>query len=170
MRSFAGLYFFLRFIPFVFRINRYTVHTYGWSYIVLIFLTVAIITAVARPYKRMYMNVFDTFVLADLTFLSHLMTKEYYRGELVHILILGNLPALLIGGLAFYKLITLLKTKQRLINLWRSSRNYCCQERHDCTHESVDSETQECHDEQSRLLLPTSLIPADIKSYGITAK
>ena len=165
MRSFAGLYFFLRVLPFVFRINKYTVHTYGWSYVVLIFLTVAIITAVARPYKRMYMNVFDTFLLADITFLSHLMTRDYYRGETVQIMILANIPALLLGGFAFYKLITLLKTKQRLINIWRSIRNYCRQEqlfrRYDSTHESIDSETRECHNEQSQLLIPPSLMPAD---------
>ena len=117
------------------------------------------------------MNVFDTFLLADLTFLSHLMTRDYYSGEAVQIMILTNILALLLGGLAFYKLIMLLKAKQRLINIWRSSRSHCCighlfrRVQHDS---SIDSETREYHNEQSRLLVAPSLMTVDIKSCGNT--
>lgn len=176
MRSFAGLYLFLRFIPFVFRINKYTVHGVGWSYLVLLFLTVTILIALVRPYRRMYMNLFDTFLLADLTYICHLYTKNYFRGQAVQIVVLTNIPVFLLGCLVLYEVGVRLNAKQRLTNIWLclSCQKQCCKEycvfrrHHAVTSDNSESIAVECSEGQTRPLLPPTSVTVDIKSYTST--
>ena len=127
-RSFAGLYFFLRFFePFYFRISIHTSIHQSCSYLFLTFLIFSVLIALVRPYKKTYMNIFDTFLLLDLTLLAHLCTTDYYSIRPAHILPLTSLPAVLFGGLMLYKTLVVLKAKKSLTNFWRLCRKALCQ-------------------------------------------
>ena len=159
MRSFAGLYFFLRFIPFFFRINKYTAVNVVWSYLVFIFLACTLLIALVRPYKKVYMNVIDTLLLADLTLLCHLFTRRDSNDEVWQVMTLTSGPAVLFGGFALYKVCTRLKAKQRLTNIWQLCwKQYVAR---------INSELGDSCGQNQPLLSPTS-VRADIKPYSST--
>ena len=60
------------------------------SYVVLIFLSATLLVAIARPYKECYMNGFDILLLGQLTFMSKMLTDDYFDGMGTQIFI-GNL-------------------------------------------------------------------------------
>ena len=82
MRSFAGFYFLLRFLPFFFY-GFQLQHTFLtlWNYCVLIFLLSTILIALVQPYKSTYMNVLDTLMLGLIPYacagLSQDMTHNF---------------------------------------------------------------------------------------------
>ena len=93
MRSFAGVYFFVRFLPFFYYpCQLYKIPFSFGSYLVLIFLSATLLIAIARPYKENYMNVFDTLLLGHLTFMSKILTDNYYDGMGTHIFIINLIP------------------------------------------------------------------------------
>ena len=64
VRSFAGLYFFIRVLLFLYYPCQLYKITFSFgSYLVLIFLSATLLIAIVRPYKESYMNVFDTVIL-----------------------------------------------------------------------------------------------------------
>ena len=70
MRSISGLYFILRIMPFLIKLiipllNSHHVFVH-WYTAGSIFLIVALIVALARPYRKAYMNRLDTLILSDL--------------------------------------------------------------------------------------------------------
>ena len=169
MRSFAGLYFFLRFAPFLFRITKYIVINAVWSYLVCIYLASTLLIALVRPYKKMYMNVIDTLLLADLTLLCHFLTKRYSNDTVWQVMILMGGPGILFGFLALYKVCEQLKTKRRLINTWQ-----VCLKLHRnlgrCPLHAprINSETEDSCAQNQPLLSPTS-VKTDSKSHRCTA-
>ena len=91
MRSFAGVYFLLRYLPFFYYpCQLYKIPFSFGSYLVLIFLSATLLVAIARPYKESYMNSFDTLLLGQLTFMSKMLTDDYFDGMGTQIFI-GNL-------------------------------------------------------------------------------
>ena len=91
MRSFAGVYFLLRYLPFFYYpCQLYKIRFSFGSYLVLIFLSATLLVAIARPYKESYMNNFDTLLLGQLTFMSKMFTDDYFDGMGTQIFI-GNL-------------------------------------------------------------------------------
>ena len=103
MRSFAGLYFFIRYILFLYYPSQlYKIHFSFGSYLVLLFLSVTILIALARPYKESYMNVFDTVILAHFTFISKIQTDDYFKGMVTQIFIMSLLPAFVLGIYLLY--------------------------------------------------------------------
>ena len=82
MRSFSGLYFFLRMVAYStgFLCHRILNHTGFlsdiWYPIGTVFLTVALVIALIKPYKKAYMNYLDTFILSDLSMLCYLMSSQ----------------------------------------------------------------------------------------------
>ena len=66
--------------------------------------------AFIKPYKRTYMNVLDTLLLAHLTVLCALLTRAYYSDEGTQIFIDTLIPA------AVFKLILLLMIVVKLKN------------------------------------------------------
>ena len=68
MRSFAFLPFFLRFSLFFGVIFQSLVSF--WFFLFLIFVGSSLLIAIVRPYKRMYMNVIDSLVLAVLSLIG----------------------------------------------------------------------------------------------------
>ena len=94
MRSFAGVYFLLRFLPFFYYpCQLYKIPFSFGSYLVLIFLSVTLLIAIARPYKETYMNVFDTILLGQLTFMPKMLIDNYYDGMGTQIFITNLIPA-----------------------------------------------------------------------------
>ena len=75
MRSFSAFYFFLRVLIFIIdyfsQIKRFLPGY--WSIYTLLFLTLALLIALIRPYKKTYINVFDTIFLASFAVVCHLM-------------------------------------------------------------------------------------------------
>ena len=166
MRSFAGLYFFLRFTPFFFRINKYIAINVVWSYLVFIFLSCTLLIALVRPYKKMYMNVIDTLLLANLTLLCHLFTRRN-SNKVWQVMTLTSGPAVLFGGFVLYKVCTQLNAKQRLTNIWQLCWKQCRNGRHPFYVARINSESGDSCGQNQPLLSPTS-VRADIKSYSHT--
>ena len=166
MRSFAGLYFFLRFITFFFRINKHITVGAVWSYLVFIFLVCTILIALVRPYKKMYMNAIDTLLLADLTLLCHLFTSRYSNDEVWQVMSVTSGPVVLFGGFALYKVCKRFKAKQLLltnIRFWQLCRNGS----HLFYVARINSESGESCEQNQPLLSPTSG-RTDVKSCRYT--
>ena len=160
MRSFSGLYFVLRFTTFFFRINKHIVVNAAWTYLVFTFLACTLLMALARPYKRMYMNIIDTLLLADLTLLCHLFTRRNSSDEVWQVMTVTSGPVILFGGFALYKVCVQLKTKQRLTNIWQLFR-------HQFYIARINSELGENCTQNRPLLSPIS-VRTDFKSCRYT--
>ena len=94
MRNFAGVYFLLRFLPFLYYpCKLYKIPFSFGSYLVLIFLTATLLIAIARPYKESYMNIFDTLLLGHLTFISKMYTDDYFKGMGTQLFTVSLIPA-----------------------------------------------------------------------------
>ena len=102
-RSFSGLYFFLVLLLSMHNLLAVkTINISHFLYFTFIFLASTILMAFIKPYKRTYMNVLDTLLLAHLTVLCALLTRGYYSDEGTQIFIVTLIPA------AVFKLILLL--------------------------------------------------------------
>jgi hypothetical protein len=78
MRSFAGLYFIVRPLPFIagaiasiFMISNNDPY-FPRS---VVFMSTSLVIALCRPYNKMYMNVLDSLLLAHLAILCHLISS-----------------------------------------------------------------------------------------------
>ena len=71
MKSFSGLYFLLRIVPFVINLVARQVFkvyhaVYRWYSYGTVFFAAALIVALAKPYQNAYMNYLDSLILFDL--------------------------------------------------------------------------------------------------------
>ena len=103
MRSFAGLYFFVR-CPFClyYPCKLYKIPFSFDSYLVLIFLSATLLIAIARPYRERYMNVFDTLLLGHFAFVSKIQTDDYFKGMGTQLSIVALIPAFALGICLLY--------------------------------------------------------------------
>ena len=80
MRSFAGLYFVTRFAMFLTNTTAVLldISTFD-SYFSrnIVFTVTALMIALCRPYKKTYMNIMDTCLLAYMGIFCHLMSSHY---------------------------------------------------------------------------------------------
>ena len=67
LRSMSGVYLLLRFVLVL--LNYHMVDQIGWSLRALTFLSLSILILIVQPYKKCYMNVVDSLLLALLGFL-----------------------------------------------------------------------------------------------------
>ena len=103
MRSFAGVYFLLRFLPFLYYpCKLYKIPFSFGSYLVLIFLSATLLIAIARPYKESYMNVFDTLLLGHITFMSKMHTDDYFKDMGTQLFTASLIPAFALGICILY--------------------------------------------------------------------
>ena len=118
MRSFAGLYFFVRCLFFLYYPSQlYKIHFSFGSYLVLLFLSVTLLIAIARPYKETYMNIFDTVILGHFTFISKIQNDNYFRGMGTQLSIVGLIPAFALGICLLYVKVYNLKCCRKMKNL-----------------------------------------------------
>lgn len=76
----------------------------------MIFLSATLLIAIAKPYKESYMNVFDTILLGQLTFMSKMHTSDYYDGMGTQIFLVNLIPAIaLVVCLLYAKVIKVYK-------------------------------------------------------------
>ena len=130
MRSLVSIYFFLRVLISLVTVNQIPSQV-GLSVAHFIFLACSILIALARPYRKPYMNIADTLILANLALLSLVLSQ--LSGELATVStqffyisgsILASLPLIGLIGTIIYKIIgkiAKLPCCKRLLRLYRQS-------------------------------------------------
>ena len=112
MRSFVGLYFFIRVFTCIHSVFSILSPMVWFSYS-LLFLSATVLIAYVKPYKKTYMNVIDTILLATITVLIQLSTSGYFEAQATEAFILALMPAVVLTLLFIFKLI-MKKTLKRM--------------------------------------------------------
>ena len=105
MRCFSGLYFFLRFIIcfFVYLSEKLSDHRYFimlesdneiWFILGSVLLTVTLIVALCRPYKKNYMNVIDSLFLANIVIQVSVISSSFHTKTMLTISLLAPIVVL----------------------------------------------------------------------------
>ena len=131
LRSLVSIYFFLRVLLSVVAVNPIP-PSVGFSILVFIYLACSILIALTRPYKKPYMNIIDTLILANLALLSLILSQ--LSGELssnsstlffyISGSVLASLPMLGLIVMIIYKImrkISKLPCGRRLLHSYRQS-------------------------------------------------
>ena len=92
MRSFSGLYFLLRIIPFVINLvaqQLFKVYhaVYRWYFHGTVFFAAALIVALAKPYQKAYMNYLDSLILFDLALIYYTFLTGAHMVKAIMILL-----------------------------------------------------------------------------------
>lgn len=159
MRSFAGLYFFLRFLPFLYYpFKLYEIpFTFG-SYLVSIFLATTLLVAIVRPYKETYMNIFYILLLGHLTFISQLASQDYFDTAGLQLFSLNLIPVFLLLIFLFYS------------KIYKACNFKCCRKKSTSeemakhNNEVLENLDWERQNASQPLLTPTSVTPST-RSY-----
>ena len=75
MRSFVSFHFFLRLLGNYLSVDQILVNL-SFTVIILLYAASSLLIALVRPYKRTYMNVLDTLILANLAMISLILDKN----------------------------------------------------------------------------------------------
>ena len=155
MRSFSGLYFLL--ILLVTQVNHdflRRLKIYYWLSLAFIFLIFALLIALVQPYKKKCINILDSLLLAHLTTMCLLLSRDYFPSDETQLFIVVLFPIVVFGLLVIFKLIA--KCGIRL------SRQYkgCCKL---CKKLVMHGET--VNQSSRQLVNPTSSF-IDIRRYG----
>jgi phage-related holin len=162
MRSLVSIYLFLRLLASLVTINQIPAKV-SFSLLVFIYTASSTLIALTQPYKKKYMTIVDTLILANLATLSHILS-QLLSGELTKpsVLffysigsILAALPLLGLIGVTIYKMIRKLVNMQcckRFLHSYQQLRNNDGIEDYDqdlalfasASCEDGDSEFQEC--------------------------
>ena len=144
MRGFASLYFVVRIVVYLLSIaERFLVYN------ALLIGGTAIFIAVVRPYKRTYMTVIDTLLLAALTF-TLVMFDLYFRESLgsptalfyaLNIGVVGSIPMLGLLGFIAYKMLSSKAVSVKVSFLKVSFSKFNCKTSRD--NEEVSTTTQQ---------------------------
>ena len=111
LRSLASMYFVLRVTTIL--IFQITSLTTSLTFAVVLYASYAIMIALVRPYKKTYMNVIDTLVMANLALLSLMVDKLYLEDSntslalfyAIIIAIFSILPLLALSGFIAYRIL-----------------------------------------------------------------
>ena len=131
MRSLASMYFILRLITIL--IFQITSQDTSLTFDVVFFATYGIVIALVRPYKKMYMNIIDTLIMANLALLALMSGKLHLEDSntslvLITICIFVPLPLLGLTGFIAYRILRRIKNERDLFHTkmesrkWRSSK------------------------------------------------
>ena len=157
MRSFSGLYFILRVLaPPYFITHRFLSE---WTYETILFTSAAMLTALVQPYKKMYMNVLDSLLLALLAILYHLLSisPDYSATRGIEVFAICLIPGVVFWLYLVFKLV---------FKLWKQLLRHCS-----CITKLMKMFNVVKHSQQDQLLThvhPTSttVTIADVCSYG----
>ena len=147
MRSFSGLYFFLRVIVclYCFTLKYLSM----WSFEALLFAATAVLIAFIKPYKKVYMNVIDALLLLVLAVLSVLLSSGYSSNRGTEVFIVSLTPAL---GFWLYVVLKV------IFKAWKLAKSNC-------------EKVKPCSEEQNQpcqpLMQPPSFTEVGLLSYGI---
>ena len=157
MRSFSGLYFVLRVLPFTyigFGMYKLNLHLTVWSYTAFLFLTSTLLTAYFKPYKHAYMNVLDTLLLANITIVCYLLSRQYVDDEATEIITVLLIPAAAFVLYTIYRTFPLSFTRKKMRQCWKFCWNATKIIRFSATTNNCDTDFDEPTQEQP-LLAPT---------------
>ena len=157
MRSFSGLHFVLRILaPLFFITHRFLPK---WTYETILFTSAAMLIALVQPYKKMYMNVLDSLLLALLATLGHLLSTspDYSATRNIEVFTICLIP-----GVAFWLYLVF----KLVFKLWKQLLRHCS-----CIMKLMKMLNVVKHSQRDQLLThvhPTSstVTIADVCSYG----
>ena len=117
MRSLASMYFILRVIAIL--IFQVTSLNTSLTFAVVLCTSYGIMIALVRPYKKTYMNVIDTLIMANLALLALMVNKLYLEDSdtklalfyAIIIAIFGILPLLSLTGFIAYRILRRIKNE-----------------------------------------------------------
>lgn len=163
LRSFSVLYFLLRYLPASNKIvhSAKSLHVTNWQYLGFLFSFAALLIACVKPYKNKYMNILDTLLLAYISLVCHLLSREWFSGAETQILIVGLIPALVFGLLLLVKLCSKLRKCRALKRCIKVS--WCCLPLREQTETVSDNSPDTSEDE---LMQPTSSTIESFTTYG----
>ena len=157
MRSFSGLYFALRILLPLFFITRRLLPQ--WSYEGILFSSAAILIALVRPYKKIYMNVLDTLLLSLLAMNCHLLSisSNYSAIRGIEVFTISLIPGVIFWLYLAFKFV---------FKLWKRL-GYCF---HILTIKMRRFNAVTCNKQGQLFSHPTSstVTIADVCSYGST--
>ena len=123
MRSFSGIYFFLVFSLVVAVLLLCDIlHCGVWFFRGTLFLITAVLIALCRPYKKMYMNVCDTLLLSHLALICYMFSLDS-RGKQSFVLIVQVIllfPFAVLILVIFFKLFRKLYSLRFFISRWEA--------------------------------------------------
>jgi hypothetical protein len=159
MRSFSGLYFVLRVLSPLY----FVTHTFlpQWTYEAILFSSAALLIALARPYKKMYMNVLDSLLLALLAMLCHLLSisSDYSATRGIEVFTICLIPSVAFWLYLVFKLV---------FKLWKRLR-YCSCRSIVTLKMKMSNVAKHAHSQRGQLLIqPTSttVTISNVSSYG----
>ena len=115
MRSFSGLYFFLRIIIIAVRFMSPFILPNIWLCYAILYSSITLLIAYIKPYKRSYMNVLDVLLLANLSLLGIFVSAGYFETQAIEVYILMLIPIAVLGLFVGTKLL-LCGKKLNLVN------------------------------------------------------
>ena len=84
MRPFSGIYFFLEIALALAVLSLYDIFYFGfWFFRGTFFLITAVLIALTRPYKKMYMNICDTLLLSYLAIICYMFSLNTKRQNFI---------------------------------------------------------------------------------------
>ena len=134
MRSFAGFYFAVKLMLFLPNAvpGGMLLISENDSYLSrhIIFTITAILVAICRPYKKMYMNVLETLLLAHLGIFCHIMSSYagFYQ-KVIFVTAIEVMIALPFAGFVIFFLVRALQKAHKtcvLRMLFRKCKGLCC--------------------------------------------
>ena len=96
MRSFSGLYFFLRIVPFLITALLTNNSFAQWYYYGTLFFITSLTIAFAKPYRKAYMNYLDAFLLSNLALLSFIVLAGSHMLQRARILLVAPILILIL--------------------------------------------------------------------------
>ena len=105
--------------PFVLRSTSSFIPNIWLSY-TLLYSSTTLLIAFAKPYKKAYMNILDTILLANLSVSCLLLSSEYFNTQAIQVYILMLLPIVLLTSFATAKMVhnKLSNLKQKVMVLF----------------------------------------------------
>ena len=159
MRSFCGLYFLL----IILMTQAHThflkkLHISVWLSYAFIFLIFSLLIALIQPYKNIYINVLDSLLLAHLTVVCLLLSRDYFPGDGAQIFVMMLLPVAMFGLFVVFKIFSKCHCRLQLVSLYK----YCCKR---C--KQLFKYTQICdQNNSSRQLVNPAAFFEDNRKYG----
>ena len=116
MRPFAGFYFILRYLLIILYVISYKAILTQFPAASLTLFTSAVVIALTRPYKKVYMNVLDTLLLSLLGGLFHILSTDYTYARGILFAVAGLTPAIVFW--TYFLFIIIFKMTQKYTTSW----------------------------------------------------
>ena len=154
MRSFSGLYFFLRIAVFLTSLWSDKISQAVWFTRGIIVLITSLIISSFKPYRKAYMNHMDTLLLLNLVFVCFVMSSNIQFTMLRVLLLVPITVFILTPLLKFFYTQYNLKVIERISQKWRAIRALFTTDHEPAQRSTTDDPATAL--EQQPLIQPTS--------------